>query len=419
MALNDIKIKKIEHGLGRPAPVEDSTSALVMGAGNSTPTHPVTGNGMALDTPYLLYNMEEAEAMGITAEYDTLQQVLVHHHISEYFRFAPGQPLYVYLVTQGTGIESMCDAAGAASISTMLTQVDGKVRQVGVVLNPQTGYTGNVTNGLDADVINAILKAQAVADEAYSLHYPVEIILEGRGFSATPTGTLADLRDNDAENVSIVIAQDLDVANNADNPHIDYAAVGAYLGMTAAKGVANSPAEVGLNYQGNVQNLALGRFVNYGYGNIPLTQYSITAQGQLYDMHYVALRTFQGTKGVYFTQSFTCANDENDFIFIELSRTHNKAHRSIYKAYVPYINTKFKLTEQGYLPGEVVKYLENIGNKVFAQMQAGGEISAGKTYIDAQQSVVLSRKLIVKWKAVPMGKLEAIDGELSFTLNLE
>ena len=52
-------------------------------------------------------------------------------------------------------------------------------------------------------------------------------------------------------------------------------------------------------------------------------------------------------------------------------------------------------------------------------MQNNGEVSAGKTYIDPNQSVVLSRKLNVKWKMVPMGKLEAVDGELSFTLNLE
>jgi hypothetical protein len=86
---------------------------------------------------------------------------------------------------------------------------------------------------------------------------------------------------------------------------------------------------------------------------------------------------------------------------------------------VPYINTKFRLTEQGLIPGEVVKYLENIGNNVFVQMQNNGEVSAGKTYIDPNQSVVLSRQLNVKWKMVPMGKLEAVDGELSFTLNLE
>lgn len=418
MALNDIKITKIEHGLGRPAPVEDSISAMLMGGIPVTLTN-ASNPGIALNAPYLLYSIEDAENLGIDAAYDAASKVLVYHHIKEYFRFAPGQPLYIYLIAQGTTLEDMCDVSKPTGLRHLLGQVDGKIRQVGVILNPVNGTGGTVTAGLEADVLAAIPKAQAVADEVYGLHFPVDIVIEGRGFNASTIGTLTDLRTFDCENVSVVVAQDLAISGDTTNTQTGYTAVGAYLGMTASKGVADSPAEVGLNYQGNIQGLAVERFISYGYGNLPLTNYSITDQGVIYDFHYVALRTFQGTKGIYFTQSFTCADDENDFIFLELSRTHNKAHRNIYKAYVPYINTKFRLTEQGLLPGEVVKYLENIGNNVFTQMQTNGEISAGRTYIDPEQSVVLSRKLVVKWKMVPMGKLEAVDGELSFTLNLE
>lgn len=420
MALNDIKITKIEYGLGRPAPVEDSTSALIMVAGATMPQSP-SGVATSGVTPYLLYSVEDAENLGIDAAYDTANAVLVYHHISEFFRMAPGQPLYIYLLTVGgNSLTTICDTTVSYGLRHLLGAVDGKIRQVGVVLNPPASYSPDVsTTGIDPDVLTAAPKAQEVADEVYGLHFPVDVILEGRNFDASSPGVVTDLATLECENVSIVVAQDLDIVNDANNPQTGYAAVGTYLGMTAAKGVADSPAEVGLNYQGNVQSLARESFLNYGYGNQALRDYTITDQGVIYDKHYVALRTFQGTKGVYFTQSFTCADAENDFLFLELSRTHNKAHRSIYKAFVPYINTKFKLTEQGFIPGEVVKYLENIGNKVFTQMQANGEISAGKTYIDPEQSVVLSRKLIVKWKAVPMGKLEAVDGELSFTLNLE
>ena len=429
MPLNDIKITKIEKGLGRPAPVEDSTSALLMGgialtADTTDPANPLPE--LKLDNLYLFYSVEDAEKARITKSYDEDNNVLVHHHISEYFRLAPGQPLYVYLVAQGTTFEQMCDAATANSLRTLLNVADGKIRQVGMVLNPAGGTGGTATAGIEDDVATAIPMAQTVADEVYALHYPVDIIIEGRGFDATTIGTVLDLTSLESENVSVVIAQDLDMlsitpSNGGTTPitNTGYAAVGTYLGMTASKGVADSPAEVGLNYQGNVQSLGLQKYINYGYGGKALNLYSTTDQDVIYDKRYVALRTFQGAKGVYFTQSFTCADAENDFIFLELSRTHNKAHRSIYKAYVPYINTKFRLTEQGLIPGEVVKYLENIGNNVFVQMQNNGEVSAGKTYIDPNQSVVLSRKLNVKWKMVPMGKLEAVDGELSFTLNLE
>lgn len=414
MGLNDIVITKLTKGLNRPAAVEDGTSALVMGGVAASGTAGSIGYG----DPVLLYGIEDAEDRGITAQYDIDNQVLVWYHISEFFRFAEGQKLYVYLVSQTTPLADMCDKANAVGIWDLIQQTEGKVRQVGVVLNPITGYTPSLTDGLNDDVLAAIPNAQALAEDAYDAHYPLEVFIEGRDFDGTSPSSGNDLRTFNDEYVSVVIAQDLDICA-VDTLHEGYAAVGTYLGMTASKDVATSPAEVGVDYQGNLTRTAApARFVNYGMGNQPLSAYSATDQDALYDYHYVALRIFAGTPGVYFTQSFTCANDENDFIFMELNRSINKAARGIYKAYVPYINTKVQLKADGTLPPEVAKSLEDVGNKVFAAMEAAGEISAGITSIDPSQIILTSRKLQVKWRAVPMGKLEAVDGEISFNVSI-
>lgn len=410
----DVILGKVTNGMDRPAPREDSTSALVIGG--------LAATGLALNTPVLLYSVEDAEDLGIDAAYDTTNDVLVHHHISEFYRFAAGQPLYLLLVAQATTLTQMCDIASANGLQSLRVYAGGKIRQAGVVLSPVTGYTPTITTGISSDVLTAIPKAQQTAKAAYDLHAPLEVILEGRAFAGTSTGTTVDLRTFDAELVSVVVAQDLDICA-IDTLHESYAAVGAYLGMTAAKGVAKSPAEVGLEYEGNLQDVASGRFMNYGMGNQPLSAYSSLpptgGDQQLYrDKHFVTLREYPNVTGVFFRQSFTCAADTNDVLYIELSRAYNKAAREIYKVYVPYINATFKLTSQGYLPPEVVKDLENIGNKVFETMSSNGEISVGKTVINPKQNISITHEIEVKWDAVPLGKAATFTGKLSFKVSI-
>src|SRR5690606_25797956 len=154
----------------------------------------------------------------------------------------------------------------------------------------------------------------------------------------------------------------------ANAMYTTYAAVGTYMGIIGSKPtVADSPAEVGVNLEGNIQSLADNRYKNYGMANKALTQFSDSPVGgdqQIYrDKRFIILKTYPETAGVYVRQSFTCAGATNDLQTIELSRTYNKAHRELHKAYVPYINKKFRLTPQGYLPAEVVADFANIGDK--------------------------------------------------------
>lgn len=411
----DVIIGKVTNGLERPAPNEDSTCGLVIGG--------IAATGLALNTPKLLYSLEDAENIGITAAYDTANKVLVHHHISEFYRLAAGQPLYLLLVAQATTLAQMCDKASANGLEQLRIFAQGKLRVAGTVLSPVTGYTPTITTGIADDVLAAIPKAQQLSDNAWDLHAPLDVVIEGRAFAGASLGTTIDLKTFDMESVSVVVAQDLDISGS-DVLHNTYAAVGTYLGEIAAKPtVADSPAEVGVNLEGDIQSLADSRFKNYGMANKALSTFSDSPAGgdqQGYrDKHFVTLKTYPETKGVYFRQSFTCAAATNDILTIELSRTYNKAHRELHKKYVPFINKKFRLTPDGKLPAEVVADFENIGNKVFITMAENLEISIGKTYINPAQVIATTRRLVVKWKIVPMGYADTIEGELSYALNIE
>ncbi len=430
--LNDVNIDKV-NGYGREAENEDRVSLLLCGGVSVEYGDNQTTGLNTLHGPF--YSAEDAEAVGITAQLDTDMKVLIHHHIVQHFRpygerisTRPAKPLYLYMVSQSTPLSVMLDKDEDYSAYKALHEAELKCRHVMVVLNPQDGYTPDIAdNGFDADVALAVAKAQQTADALYDEHGPVEFYIECRDFNPAIAGDALNLATLAAENVSLVIFQDLDVCD-IDPLHEGYAAVGTYLGLATSKPtLANSPAEVGLNYEGNIQDKAEGYFLRYGYGNRKLTDWNITAQGVLYDKRYVALRVFANTSGVYVTQSHTCAPATSDYIYSELNAIHNKAHRGLYGKYVPYVNAKVRLTEQGYLPGDVVKVLEERGDSFLRGMVNRTEISAGKTYIDPLQrddngqptNLAVTRRIKVRWKMVQEGKLENIDGELSFAISLE
>lgn len=422
MALNDVNITK-GQGLGRAGANDDRATLFICG-GITIVLDDETIDLNTLHGPF--YSVEDAEAKGITAAFDEANKVLIHHHIVQFFRpfgenvlTRPAKPLYLYMVSQSTPLSMMCDKDETNSAFKAVTDSNLTVKRVVAFLNPNEDYTPDTNdNGFDADVVLAAAKAQECAEALYALHGPVHFYIEGRDLDVATAGDALDLRTLNYENVSIVFVQDLDVADS-DDLHNGYAAVGAVAGLLTSKPtVADSFAEVGLRLQGNLQDKANGYFLRYGFGQIELKEWSIVSQGVFYDKHYIVPRIFAATEGVYINQSFTCANDSNDFIFSELNEVHNKAHRELYKAYVPYINTKVKLRADGTLPAEVVKDLEGVGNNVLATMANNDEISAGATKIDPSQIIVVSRKITVKWNMVPMGKTENIDGELSFGISL-
>jgi len=433
--LSDVNIEKVS-GLGRADENTDRISCLLCGGVTVVED---AGNGIAgaaLNTllgPF--YSEDDAKALGIDEDYDTANKILLYYHIKEYFRkygenksSRPAKPLYLYMVSRSTPLSVMCDKDSDYGIYQAWMQSEKAIKRFGVVLNPDEGYTPDTdTNGFDSDVVLAVAKAQEAATQMHDEHGPVHVYMECRDFVAEVGGDAIDLKTLEAENVSLVIAQDYDISSS-DVLHNGYAAIGTYLGLITSKPtLADSPAEVGLSYQGNIQDKAEEVFLNYGYGNRKLSEYNEATQNAFADKAYVAVRIFYKTPGVYFSQSYTCAAATSDYTRSELNEVYNKANREIYAAYVPLINTKVRLAPNGFLPGDVAKTLEEYGNGVLRRMAAAEEISIGKTYVDPKQrtdsgiptSLATTGNLKVKWNMVPYGKLEEISGELGFTVSIE
>lgn len=416
MPYPQVTITRLTGQLGRlGAGSGENVAALVMGG--------VAVSGKAqLSTIYKLYSVAAAEALGLDAAYDTANKVLVHYHISEFFRMNPTGELHIMLITQDTSMEDMCDKTNNY-LKKVLRDGAGRIRKAGVVLNPTSSYTSTTSGGLDADVLAAIPKAQALADEEYAAGRPINnIVIEGREFN----GTVGDATDLKAINggpfrdVSVVIAQDPAVAS-ADALFADYAAVGTYLGVATNKEASESFAQA--IDQFNLTNTAESKFLSsYLSNNNPLSNLSDADIAALDAKGYIFGRTFPNYDGVYFNQSHVCAPLTDDYAYSELRDVMNRAVRITRPVMIPYINSTDFTVENGRIVKRQTKMIEAEIRQALTAMQ--NDYSSIPTVIvdpefdDAGQaypSFLSDNKLRVIIGIVPKGKAVEIFVNIGFT----
>ncbi|MBO2009172.1 DUF2586 family protein [Hymenobacter negativus] len=383
MALPDINITKATGGLGRQQPTSDGISALI------TQGVAIAGK-LALGTVYELRSIQAAEAIGITATATNFTKT--YRHISEFFRQSPGAVLLFMAVARTVPMADICDRTLAGGAKTLLTNANGRVKQLAVVLNPASGYTPVVTGGLDADVLTAVAKAQALAAEEFLQHRPVAVLLGGHSLQAD-LSTAPDLRALNSEYVAVVAGTDH--GNAPGEP-----AIGTALGATSAAGVNESIAWVQkFNLTGD------GSFLNAGLTNgKALSELLPGDLGNVADKGFIVVRQHAGIDGFYFSDSPTCTVASSDYAYLENVRTTNKAAIITRTALLPALNGPLPVNADGTLVAQAIGELQG---KVVAALTAGlqqtGEASALGVYIDPAQNVVSTSQLAVRVRLVPVG----------------
>lgn len=380
--------------------------------------------GIAVGQTVKLTSLKDAESYGITADYDATNKVRVWHHIEEFYRMAgEGSTLYLMLYN-GTPTNAM----GEEYAKKMIADAAGEIRLLAVAYNPEESYNPTAVNGLEEDIYAAIKPAQELYDWSYETFRPCQIILEGRGFSATTSTAAADLRalkdDDDnvigAYKVSICIGQDYNYAQTQDTVGQKYADVGTMLGMLASKKVNENIGEVA---NGNLMNVQKGKWTKAALSNHKsIADMDSQLQG-LEDKGYVFAISYAGLDGVYFNNDHTCTpiiKDKEGYFneyTISYGRVHDKAVRDLRTALLPRVKSSQPVdSKTGKLPMAIVKYFEAIGDEVFQTMKAEGLITEGKTKVDENSDLLISpRVLKVSFVVVPMGQIDEIRG----TINLK
>lgn len=395
--MNDVIITKTNGGLGRRNPSDDMVSGLLANG------LAVVG-GVQLDTVYRLKGVQDALALLITPEYDTTNSVLVYEHINEFFRINPNGDLYILLVAQTTTFTELVDPILPGNAKKLLIEAEGKIKQLAVAYNPTTPPVDfSVTEG-------AILKAQELADSEYTLHRPIQILLEGKGYViAEPV----DFRIENAKNVSVMIGQSSEVANReiaAASPYLGYGAVGTLLGAVSRAAVNENVAWV------EKFNVYGGTLSSASVGGILLKDISDGDLETLNDNGAIFFRQHIGRAGYYFNDSHTATALTSDYAYIENNRTIDKAVRSIRSVLLPRLASPVLVDpDTGKLPASVIKSYENDGRKALELMQNNNEISSFTVFVDPEQNILALSELQIQFSLIPTGTARNIKVTIGFS----
>ena len=255
------------------------------------------------------------------------------------------------------------------------------------------------------------------------------VLVEGVGKQGLEVNNFADLKEKNAPQVSVVIAQDRGIAA-IDEAYKYHASVGSALGMLSVRNVSENLGSVDIENKpenakgGNTYPLTDEGKKRYISGGISTGQSAEELSNEqlklLNDKGYILAGQYADMAGFFLSNSPTCVSKSSDYSYIENNRVWNKAARLVRQVLSPRIKSKLpKNPQTGYLKESTVTSLQELAGKAIErQMVVTGEISGYAVGIDAKQVVTEETPLKVRIRLVPDDILHAIEGEIGLTSNL-
>ncbi|WP_166921997.1 DUF2586 domain-containing protein [Flavobacterium poyangense] len=431
--LNDVVITKLSGGLGRRNPEQDMVSGLLFDDNGSI-------SKMDFGKIERLASLKDAEKLGITASTD-IEGQSVYYQIEQFFRMNPSGDLYIMKV-KAYSYQEVVERA-----LEMQEKANGNIRQMAII------YSGAETEFTDTKV--AVKAAQSQASLAYKNYMPFEVIVEGKGFYPE-ADTAISLAELNAENVSVVVAMDVEKAfeqklfKNGTSTLYTLAPKEKLVPTQPNSVVYNIETEKGLKKENEVLievifkesynntaavGMALGTISRAKVSeNIAwIEKFNLTGQGfakagfvgghevktlgtleTLNEKRYIFARTHTGLPGVYFNDSHTCTTGTSDFAYVENNRTINKATRLLRTALLPKLASPILVDIDGKLPQSVSKNFEGLCRSALEGMVANQEVSVFDVYVDPKQNILATSELKVKAEITPVGTARKIMVDLGF-----
>ena len=405
--LKGFTLKKAEGGLGRIASTKDNLFLVVAALA-------VTGTQLTHGEAKSIIQLKDAEALGITESFDANQKVLTHYHLSEIFRLAPESQIILLPVAVG----KMQDST-AQIVKTI--RANKQIKGVGLF-----GFTNDLsTIASDVEELQTQI-VEALKPDGILIDF---VLVEGRGKEGLEVNNFADLKEKNAPQVSVIIAQDKGIAA-VDDAYKYHASIGSALGMLSVRNVSENLGSVDIENKpenakgGNTYPLTdegKKRYISAGISTGQSAEELSNEQLKLLnDKGYILAGQYADMAGFFLSNSPTCVSKSSDYTYIENNRVWNKAARLVRQTLSPRIKSKLpKNPQTGYLKDSIVTSLQELAGKAIErQMVVTGEISGYAVSIDAKQTVTEEMPLKVKIRLVPDDILHAIEGEIGLTSNL-
>lgn len=402
----------------------DGTSGLLVNGVAVTATESVVG--VVLGQGYKLTKVQDAIDFGIDEAYDTTNNVRVFRHISEFYRMSgEGTVLYLMVCAQ-TKTPAMMIADHGHSL---IAFADGEIRYLAIGYNPATGYTATSVDGMETAIREAIDDCQALHDWTWETDRPCNIIIEGRGMNGLAASML-NLRDIDVSgnvmpygNVTVCVGQDWDYAETLTGFAQKFADIGTLLGCRAYLPVNRNVGEVETM---DITNTKKAKWLVAGLSNHTKIADMESSLATLDEKGYVFAISYTGITGFRWNNDHVCSPEVVDAdgymneSTMAYGATLGKAARKLRTKLLPKVKTTVPVdTSTGLLPTGIVKYFEGLGDSALADMIAAGEISGGKTSVDATSNLLSGDKTLkVSFVIVPTGTINEIVGTINLKSSL-
>lgn len=392
MGLPKVDIQLQNGALGLTAGTADGVAALVMSG-------VAVAGKIALNEVKQIFSTADAKALGLDEAYDTANGTSVWKNIKDFYAEAgEGAELFIMLYVNTTTMATVCDTASDL-LKKVLNYAGGRIRIAAVQRTPDGLYAPVYADQMDPDVIAAMAKAHALAEEFADAYKPFRCLIDGRDFQGT-LATLLDLKQNAYNRVAGVISTDKAVTKTA--------AVGLALGRLAGKAVQRNI--------GRVKDGALSAAASYLTDGTAIEDLSLASQDSLHDKGWIFKRKYQGKNGYFFNDDPTASANTDDYSSIARGRVIDKALTIAYTTYVDEILDDLEVDPAtGFLaPGIVKSYQAKIERAIEEQMLLSEEISGVSVKIDPEQNVLSTNKVTLTLSIIPKTYGKTIEVKLGF-----
>lgn len=358
----------------------------------------------ALNTVYTVFNLKEAEALGII---NSVANYELHKTIKEFYAEAgDGTELWIYGVAKTQTLDQL-----VAASEIMLTASN---RRIKFVLCKYAPSVAEVTTeaGLREGFPATIAAAQAIAENfTTNKIHPVVFVLEGYNYS----GVVADL-------VGFSLAMNNRVAvliGDTEKRTGPTASKGAAVGVLGGR-IAKNQVHVNV---GRVKDGAL-KPLQFFILDKPVEQVNIDA---LYDKGFITLTTHVGKSGYFFVDDHLACTVEDDYHFLTRRRVIDKAFVLANATLTNYILDDFNLLDGGKLSPIDARTIEAEIERVIAQeMSANNELSIDVTkandtgvsaLVDTTNNVATTGVIQGKVQVKPKGYGRYLEFTIGYNLN--
>lgn len=354
-----------------------------------------------LATNYSIRKTADLEALGVTAD----NNALLHKTVSDIYKEAQeGTQLFVCGYPDTLTMSAVLDKENPYA-RNIIESTNGQVR--GLIITKVAKEGATIENGLDSDVAQAMMNANALGDWSAETKYaPIFTIIDGLGFSGDPQ-ELVDLKTYSYNRVGVVIgATEKGSANQA-------------VGFVAGR-IARSSVDKNI---GRVADGALNTLTMFA-GDKAIELADIES---IYNKAYITFSTFTGRAGYFISDDLLATKETDDYNQLTRRRTIDKALRIAYAVLVEKLLDKVPVKSDGtMLQPVIIGWQQDVENAIAINMTANDELSADSSgpsdrgvqcFIDPTQDVLATSTVNVELRVRPFGYARYIKVVLGFTVN--